>query len=87
MPFPQIIAPGVQTLHQLLKSDVHSLIQDDFIRPLLTAQEQETFLTELEKQPPVWDKLHDPPGEEHGARLFVLNRQRDDLREGHPDFQ
>ncbi|MEC4674144.1 MAG: hypothetical protein VST68_08135, partial [Nitrospirota bacterium] len=44
----------------------------------------ETFLTELEKQPPVWDKLHDPPGAEHGARLFVLNRQRDDFREGHP---
>lgn len=76
--------PGIQPLQQLHNHDVHSLIRDHAVRPLLTAQEQEDFLHELEKQPPEWDQLHDPPGEEHGARLFELNRQRDDLREGHP---
>jgi len=85
MPFLVNAAPpsGVQPLHQLPTSQFHSLLHDDSIRPLLTAQEQQDFLNELEKEPPVWDKLHDPPGEEHGARLFVLNRRRDDLREGH----
>ncbi len=75
---------GIQPLQQLHHGDVHSLIKDRSVRPLLTAQEQEAFLNELEKQPPEWDQLHDPPGEEHGAKLFDLNRQRDDLREGHP---
>ena len=75
---------GVQPLHQLAQSNLHALLKDHSIRPLFTAQEQESFLHELENQPPTWDKLHDPPGEEHGARLFDLNRKRDDLREGHP---
>ena len=75
---------GIQPLQSIHNHDAHSLIQDHSIRPLLTAQEQEAFLMELEKQPPAWDQLHDPPGEEHGARLFDLNRQRDDLREGNP---
>jgi len=75
---------GIQPLQQLHGSDVHSLLTDSSVRPLLTAQEQEAFLSELEKHPPQWDQLHDPPGEEQGTRLFDLNRQRDDLREGHP---
>ncbi len=75
---------GIQPLRQLNGVPVHSLITDPSVRPLLTAQEQEAFLNELEKQPPEWTQLHDPPGEEHGARLFTLNRQRDDLREEHP---
>jgi len=74
----------VKPLHQLPRSDLHALIDDGSVRALLTAQEQEAYLTELERQPPVWDQLHDPPGEEHGARLFALNRRRDGLREGHP---
>ncbi len=75
---------GIQPLQHIPNRDVHSLIKDQSIRPLLTAKEQEIFLHELEKQPPEWDQLHDPPGEEHGTRLFDLNRQRDDLREGTP---
>ena len=54
------------------------------IRTLLTAADQERFLNELEKQPPDWNQLHDPPGEELGIRLFDFNRQRDAVREGHP---
>ncbi len=75
---------GVQPLHRVSPSEIGSLIQDQSIRPLLTPQAQEAFLKELEGQPPQWDQLHDPPGEEHGARLFDLNRKRDDLREEHP---
>lgn len=75
---------GIQPLHPLHNTNIHSLITDNAIRPLFTAEEQETFLSALEKQPPDWDQLHDPPGEEHGARLFDLNRKRDDIREGHP---
>ncbi len=74
---------GIQPLHQLPLSHMYSLVQGDSIRALFTAQEQEDFLHELEKHPPEWDQLHDPPGKEHGARLFILNRRRDDLREGH----
>lgn len=75
---------GVQPLHQLHTSQIYSLIQGNSIQPLFTAQEQEAFLHELEEHQPEWDQLHDPPGEEHGARLFILNRMRDDLRDGHP---
>jgi len=75
---------GVQPLHQLPTSQIYSLIKGNSIRPLLTPQEQETFLIELDRQHPQWDQLHDPEGEEHGARLFILNRERDDLRDGHP---
>jgi len=78
------IPSGIQPLQQLRESNVHSLITDTSVRPLLTAQEQEAFLIELEKQPPKWDQLHDPRGDEHGARLFNLNRLRDDLREQNP---
>jgi len=75
---------GIQPLQPLNGSKVHALITDPSVRALLTAQEQEAFLIDLEKQPPEWDQLHDPPGDEHGARLFDLNRKRDDVREGHP---
>ena len=75
---------GVQPLQPLHGSPVHSFMTDPSVRPLLIALEQEAFLIELEEQPPEWDQLHDPPGEEHGARLFDLNRKRDDLREEHP---
>ena len=42
------------------------------------------FLAELEGSPPKWDELHHRQGEEHGERLFTLNRARDEMREGHP---
>jgi len=75
---------GIQPLHHLREQKVTSVLHDESLRLLLTAEEQETFLRELERHPPTWKQLHDPPGEEHGTRLFALNRQRDDRREGHP---
>ena len=73
---------GIQPLESLPQSRV--LFTGEPIRTLLAAADQERFLNELEKQPPDWNQLHDPPGQELGARLFDFNRQRDALREGHP---
>ena len=75
---------GIQPLRYLDTSQIYSLLKRESIRPLLTAQEQEAFLIELESVPPNWDKMHDQPGQEHGTRLFELNRQRDAIREKHP---
>ena len=73
---------GIQPLESLPRS--RTLFAGEPIRTLLTAADQERFLNELEKQPPDWNQLHDPPGQELGTRLFDFNRQRDALREGHP---
>ena len=73
---------GIQPLESLTHD--RALFAGEPIRTLLTAADQERFLNELEKQPPDWNQLHDPPGEELGARLFDFNRQRDTAREGHP---
>ena len=73
---------GIRPLESLPQS--RTPFTGEPIRTLLTAADQERFLNELEKQPPDWNQLHDPPGEELGARLFDFNRQRDALREGHP---
>ncbi len=75
---------GIKPLSSLQDSKIYLLLKEESIRPLLTAEEQETFLRELENVPPNWNQMHDPPGQEHGARLFALNRQRDELREEHP---
>ena len=73
---------GIQPLESLPHD--RALLTGEPIHTLLTAADQERFLNELEKQPPDWNQLHDPPGEELGTRLFDFNRQRDALREGHP---
>lgn len=73
---------GIQPLEPL--PETRALFTGESIRALLTPADQESFLNELEKQPPDWNQLHDPPGEELGARLFDFNRQRDASREGHP---
>ena len=73
---------GIQPLETLPRS--RALFLGEPIRTLLTAANQERFLSELENQPPDWNQLHDQPGEELGSRLFDFNRQRDALREGHP---
>ena len=75
---------GIKPLSYLQDSKIYLLLKEESIRPLLTAEEQETFLRELENVPPNWNQMHDPPGQEYGARLFDLNRQRDELREEHP---
>ena len=75
---------GIQPLRYLDTSQIYSLLKRESIRPLLTAQEQEAFLIELESVPPNWDKMHDQPGQEHGTRLFELNRKRDAIRAKHP---
>ena len=73
---------GIQPLESLPQS--RTLFTGEPIRTLLTAADQERFLNELEKQPPAWNQLHDPPGEELGTRLFDFNQQQDAAREGHP---
>ncbi|MYA28956.1 MAG: hypothetical protein F4Z24_06605 [Nitrospira sp. SB0666_bin_27] len=73
---------GIQPLESLPHD--RALLTGEPIHTLLTAADQERFLNELEKQPPDWNQLHDPPGEELGTRLFDFNRQRDALREEHP---
>lgn len=73
---------GIQPLESLLHD--RALFTGEPVRTLLTAADQERFLNELEKQPPDWNQLHDPLGEELGTRLFDFNRQRDTAREGHP---
>ncbi|MYH01361.1 MAG: hypothetical protein F4142_01985 [Nitrospira sp. SB0675_bin_23] len=73
---------GIQPLESLSQS--RAPFTGKSIRTLLTAADQERFLSELENQPPDWNQLHAQPGEELGARLFDFNRQRDALREGHP---
>ncbi len=73
---------GIQPLESLPHD--RALLTGEPIHTLLTAADQERFLNELEKQPPDWNQLHDPPGEELGTRLFDFNRQRDALRKEHP---
>ena len=73
---------GIQPLEPL--PHARAPFTGESIRTLLTAADQERFLNELEKQPPDWNQLHDPPGEELGTRLFDFNRQRDAAREEHP---
>ncbi|MCY4612479.1 MAG: hypothetical protein OXB94_02505 [Nitrospira sp.] len=73
---------GIQPLEQLPQA--RALFTDASVRALLTSADQESFLNELDKQPPDWDQLHDRPGEELGTKLFDFNRQRDAEREGHP---
>ena len=73
---------GIQPLESLPQAC--DFFPDESIHALFTPTDQESFLNELEKQPPDWDQLRDRPGEELGARLFDFNRQRDASREGHP---
>ena len=73
---------GIQPLESLPHD--RALFTGEPIHTLLTAADQERFLNELEKQPPDWNQLHDPPGEELGTRLFDFNRRRDALRKEHP---
>ena len=75
---------GIQPLRYLHTSSIYLFLKEESIRPLLTAQEKETFLRELESAPPDWNQMHDPAGQEYGAKLFDLNRQRDELRKEHP---
>ena len=47
---------GIQPLNYLQAAQIYSLLKKESIRPLLTAQEQEIFLRELENTPPDWSK-------------------------------
>jgi hypothetical protein len=75
---------GIQPLRYLQAQKIYSFLKEKSIRPLLTPQEKEDFLRELENAPPDWNQMHDLPSQEYGARLFDLNRQRDELRKEHP---
>ena len=74
---------GVQSLVVMSNQTPHSLVVDG-VRALFEAHELESFLNELEKQPPNWAEVHGPAGDDHNDRLFALNRQRDKTRESHP---
>lgn len=73
---------GIGPLIDLGRSP-HSLVDAD-TRPLLTPEEVERFLKELDGAPPDWAQLLDRPGEELGARLFDFNRKRDAARSKRP---
>ena len=73
---------GVAELSDLSSESIREHISSN-TRPLFTANEQESFLQELDGIAPNWVLLHNQPGEEHGERLFVFNRARDKAREGH----
>ena len=73
---------GISPLMQIPQAARWKLITPP-TRSLFTAQNLETFLKELEGFPPPWKSLHDQPGEELGERLFRLNRNRDEIRDGH----
>lgn len=74
---------GGQPLQLLKGNSPHSLVPSS-IRPLLTAPELETYLRELEGQPPPWDQLASHDMTEQSERLFQFNRHRDAIRENHP---
>ena len=71
---------GIQPLHDLQGHSPHSLIPDPF-RPLLTSQELEVYLGQLEGTPPPWKELSSPDMAEQSERLFHFNRHRDAVRE------
>ena len=73
---------GIAELFDLSSTPLHTQLPLH-TRPLLTPNEQESFLRELEGAVPNWSLLHDQPGEELGERLFDFNRARDEAREGH----
>ncbi len=74
---------GSQALLALKGNSPHSLVPAS-VRPLLTTPELETFLRELEGQPPTWDQLSAHDMTEQSERLFQFNRHRDEIREKHP---
>lgn len=74
---------GSQPLLALKGNSLHSLIPSS-VRPLLTTPELETYLRELEGQPPPWDQLSSHDMTEQSERLFQFNRHRDEIRENHP---
>ena len=74
---------GIAILEDSSNLTTRNIIPEN-TRALLSPSEQEVYLAELENTPPTWETLHTQPGEEHGERLFRLNRTRDSAREGHP---
>jgi len=76
---PLLLSKSVD-LGTILPSDTHLLIETPAI---------ERFLAELDGSPPAWATVyghgHHDPG--HDDRLFSLNRERDELRQGKPALQ
>lgn len=71
---------GIQPLNDLQGRSPHSLVPDPF-RPLLTSQELEVYLGQLEGTPPPWKELSSPNMTRQSERLFQFNRHRDKVRE------
>ena len=60
-------------LTSILPEDVRFLDDADLI---------ERFLESLDGKPPNWKTMYGDHGESHDERLFALNRERDQLRQG-----
>ncbi len=71
---------GIRPLQELHGAPVHSLLSGS-VRPLVTVQEMEDFLTELESTIPPWTSLASQDILEQSERLFAFNRHRDHIRE------
>ena len=71
---------GITPLQDLHGKTPHSLIPAH-IRPLLTPQELEQYLVQLEGTPPLWESLSSHDMMEQSDRLFAFNRERDEVRE------
>jgi hypothetical protein len=79
---PVVLAQEAEGIRPLLTSGMNGLRQalPSDTRLLTDAQSIETFLNLVDGTPPDWEKVHGQGG--HDERLFTLNRQRDQLREG-----
>ena len=77
---PQKTIIGIQPLQALQGQAPHSLVPPH-IRPLLTSQEIEEYLSQLEGSRPPWDQLSSHDMTEQSDRLFQFNRDRDQTRE------
>lgn len=73
------LSSGTLPLHILPRDRLTSVLPPN-VRPLFTPEQLVAWLVELDESPPQWENLHDPPGHEHGERLFALNRERDEKR-------
>lgn len=78
--------PGVRPLHVVVHDEHRVLLPAD-ARLLDQPAEIESYLESLDSHPPDWVAIYGLDGRDHDERLFLLNRERDRLREGRPALQ
>jgi hypothetical protein len=77
------VVSGIRPLQVIVHGDHRSLLPAE-ASLLDQPAEIEGFLEVLDSHPPDWAAFYGPEGHDHDERLFLLNRERDRLREGHP---